>query len=114
MEKTVVIDGREVKFKSTGATVPRYKAQFGSDFFKDLFKLQKVGKVNDEGVVEVDNIESMDFDFFYNFAWVLAKQGNKEIADPLTWLDTFSSFPILDIIPEIQDLIQHTVQGKKK
>ncbi|MFS0591712.1 hypothetical protein AB1L05_08930 [Cytobacillus horneckiae] len=114
MEKIVVIDGQPVNFKSTGATVVRYKAQFGRDFFRDLFKLQNVGKAKEDGTIEVGSIENIDFEFFYNFAWVLAKQGNKEIGDPITWLDTFDSFPIIEIIPEIQDLIYHTIQGKKK
>ncbi|MEK4148916.1 hypothetical protein NST02_17795 [Robertmurraya sp. FSL W8-0741] len=114
MEKTIVIDGREVKLKSTGATALRYKAQFQQDFFNDLFKLVKGGKVGEDGKVDPSTIESMDFEFFYNFTWVLAKQADKKIEDPLTWLDSFDSFPIMDIIPEIQDLLYKTIQSKKK
>ena len=31
MEKTIIIEGRQVKFKSTAAAMLRYKAQFGRD-----------------------------------------------------------------------------------
>lgn len=91
----------------------RYKAQFQQDFFNDLFKLVKGGKVGEDGKVDPSTIESMDFEFFYNFTWVLAKQADKKIEDPLTWLDSFDSFPIMDIIPEIQDLLYKTIQSKK-
>lgn len=43
----------------------------------------------------------------------ICKTANKEVPDPLTWLDTFGEFPIAEIITEIQDLIKSTVQSKK-
>ena len=39
MEKTILIDGKQVTFKSTAATPLRYKRQFGKDFFADIIKL---------------------------------------------------------------------------
>ena len=36
MEKTLTIDGKEVRFKSTAATPLRYKAQFNKDYFNVL------------------------------------------------------------------------------
>lgn len=114
MEKTIVIDGQEVRLKSTGATVLRYKAQFQRDFFTDLFKLVKGGKSNEKGTIDVDTIESIDFEFFYNFIWVLAKQADKSIPDVISWLDGFDTFPIIDLIPDVQDLLYKTIQSKKK
>ncbi|KAB2334257.1 hypothetical protein [Bacillus mesophilum] len=114
MEKTIEIDGKKIKLKSTGATALRYKAQFQQDFFNDLFKLVKGGKIEKDGTIDPSTIESMDFEFFYNYTWVLAKQADKEIPDPIEWLDGFDVFPIIDIIPEIQDLLYKTIQSKKK
>ncbi len=115
MEKTIIIDGKEVRLKSTAATPIRYKAQFGKDFFNEILNLGKKGKVDKEtGKVDVDSIEYMDFDLFYNFTWVLAKTANKEIPDPITWLDQFDQFPLVDVISETQDLLTHTISGKKK
>lgn len=111
MEKTIVIDGKEVTFKSTGATPLRYKAQFGNDFFAEIMKLDKVLKTDNEGKPDISNI---DFEVFYNLAWVLAKTADTSIKDPMTWLDTFEEFPIVEILPELQDLIFATLQGKKK
>jgi len=111
MEKTIVIDGKHVSFKSTGATPLRYKAQFGNDFFAEIMKLDGMTKVDAEGKTDISEI---DFEVFYNLAWVLAKTADSSIKDPLTWLDTFDEFPIVEILPELQDLIFATLQGKKK
>ncbi|MDX8291417.1 hypothetical protein SLL00_16525 [Metabacillus indicus] len=114
MEKTIVIDGKEVRLRSTAATPIRYKAQFGKDFFNEILSLGKNGKVKEDGSVDIASIESIDFDLFYNFTWVLAKTADKSIADPITWLDQFEQFPLVDVISETQDLLTHSIQGKKK
>ena len=39
MEKILTIDGRQVRFKSTGAFLLRYKMQFGRDAIADVYKM---------------------------------------------------------------------------
>ncbi|MEK3814255.1 hypothetical protein [Bacillus sp. FSL K6-1284] len=118
MEKTLTIDGRQVRFKSTAATVLRYKAQFGRDFFADLLKMAPLTKLQEQGVTtENMNLEVMnfiDFEVLYNIAWVLAKTADKTIAEPVEWLDTFDEFPLMDILPELQELIEKALGTKKK
>lgn len=117
MEKTILIDGKEVRFKSTGGTALRYKAQFRKDYFAEILKLipsfQKLEKVNTNKITSKD-LEGLDFEVFYNFAWVLAKTADSSIPDPLTWLDSFDSFPMIEIIPELQDMLLATIEAKKK
>lgn len=108
MEKTIVIDGKEILFKSTGATPLRYKQQFGKDFFAVLAGMEKA--FNKDG----GSMESIDFEAFYNIAWTLAKTADKSIPTPMEWLDTFDEFPILEIIPEIQDMLASLLNSKKK
>lgn len=111
MEKTLTIDGREVTFKSTGAAPLRYKQQFGRDFFVDVAKLHKLaGKKK----VTLEDVKFVDFDLFYNLAWVWAKTADKTIPEPMEWLDSFDSFPMYEIIPELQELLINTLQSKKK
>ncbi|MNW36741.1 hypothetical protein D3C74_137590 [compost metagenome] len=115
MEKTIVIDGKTVSFKTTGATPLRYKQQFRKDFFADLVSL--VGKLDSKkeiNEIEADDITNINFEIFYNIAWTFAKTADKSIAAPLDWLDTFDEFPILEILPELQDMLMATVQTKKK
>lgn len=111
MEKVIDIDGKQVTFKSTGAVPMRYKMQFGRDFFTDILSLEGAVK-NDAQSVEA--IRKINFDVFYDIAWTLAKTADKSIPEPLTWLDSFESFPIIEILPQIQDLLFASIATKKK
>jgi len=114
MEKILTIDGRQVRFKSTGAFLLRYKAQFGRDALQDILKLQ--GAIDNKN--QIKNIGALDLEVFYNLVWTLAKTADPNIPPPMEWLDEFSEFPLMDIIPEIIDLIFSslgaTVEPKKK
>ncbi|WP_078434229.1 hypothetical protein [Metabacillus halosaccharovorans] len=113
MEKTLVIDGREVKFKSTGATPLRYKTQFNEDFFADIMKMEQLSKIKGKKLT-YEQIKSLDMEVFYNLCWVLAKTADKSIGEPLDWLDEFDEFPIMEILPKLNDLILSSLQTKKK
>jgi len=114
MEKILTIDGRQVKFKSTGAFLLRYKAQFGRDAIQDILRLQSA--IDNKN--QIKNIDTLDLEVFYNLIWTLAKTADPSIPPPLEWLDEFSEFPLMDIIPEIVDMIfsclSSTAESKKK
>lgn len=113
MEKIIEIDGKQVRFKSTAATPLRYKAQFGKDYFSEILKLEGLTKLkNSKDNAKV--LSQIDFDTFYNIVWILAKTADKDIPAPLEWLDGFEEFPLFEIIPQVQDLIVMSIQGKKK
>lgn len=116
MEKTIEIDGKQVRFKSTAATPLRYKAQFGKDFFAELLKMGAIERLEnlEPGKVKREDIDGLDFEVFYNIAWVMAKTADSNIPDPISWLDQFEVFPMMEIIPELQDMIIMSIQGKKK
>src|SRR5574337_274435 len=83
MEKTIEIDGKKVKLKSTAGTPKRYKAQFRHDYFSELLKLSKLmagtdGKTFNLAEIDYSELEYLDFEVFYNFIWVLAKTANKD------------------------------------
>lgn len=116
MEKTIEISGIQVTFKSSGAVPKRYKMQFQRDFFKDLISLgvmnQETGELTEAKQLEMAS--RVDFDVFFDIAWTLAKTADKSILDPLSWLDGFEEFPIMEIIPELQDMIAATISSSKK
>ena len=120
MEKTIYIDDKPVRLKSTAATPLRYKAQFKKDYFSELLKLAKVfsGQEKDGEIdlqdISYENMGLVDFEVLYNFIWVLAKTADKTIPEPLEWLDGFDSMPIADIFPEISELLQSSIESKKK
>ena len=118
MEKTIYIDSKPVRLKSTAGTMKRYKAQFRKDYFAELFKLAKVMGEN-EGEFDLNNISyedlgNLDFEPLYNFIWVLAKTADRDIPEPLEWLDEFDSMPIMDIFPQVVDLLESSIKSVKK
>jgi hypothetical protein len=113
MEKTLEIDGKKVRFKSSGATPLRYKNQFHRDFLADIMKMQGLAKLGKKNV-SYKELQELDTEVFYNICWALAKGADKDIPEPIEWLDEFDSFPLMEILPELQDLITSSIQSKKK
>lgn len=115
MEKTLNIDGKEVRFKSTAGTLMRYRMNFGRDLIKDIAKLEKRYKSVENGE---DEFEIYDLEMFEKIAWAMAKTANNDIADIENWLDEFESFSIMVILPEIMDLLianmKQEQESKKK
>ncbi|WP_342541049.1 hypothetical protein MHI39_08230 [Heyndrickxia sp. FSL K6-6286] len=117
MEKTITIDGRDVRFKSTAATPLRYKAQFHKDFFTEVLKLAQLEKLKDiekKKNIKIEDFEGLDFEVFYNIAWTMAKTADKDIPDPMSWLDEFDEFPMIEIVPELFGMAIASLQSKKK
>lgn len=114
MEKTVTIDGKEVRFKSNGATPLKYKMQFRKDFFAEILKLNKLGKLKNIDEMDDDVLSALDFEVFYNIAWTFAKTADSSVPDPESWLESFNQFPIFDFISELQEMIMANIQSKKK
>lgn len=115
MEKILTIDGHQVKFKSTGAFLLRYKAQFGRDALQDIFKISNAFSSKNG---EIKDVEALDTNIFYYLIWTLAKTADKNIPELQEWLDSFGEFPLMDIIPEVMEMVMSTltssVASKKK
>lgn len=106
MEKLIDVCGRKINLKSNGATPLQYKMQFKRDFFSDISKMQNIKK----------DVSLLDLEVFYNIIWLLARTADKTVPPPLEWLETFDAFPIVEIIPQIQDMISSmlvTINPKK-
>ena len=110
MEKTILISGQQVSFKTNGAVPKRYQMQFKRDLFKDLLAMGMTGQT--EAKTELEAFQDIDFDLFYNLAWVLAKSADSTIPEPLTWLEEFETFPIMDILPELQEMLAALFSAK--
>jgi hypothetical protein len=114
MEKTIMIDGKAVPFKTNGATPLRYKAQFGKDYFKEILKLAPLENVAGKKKINAKDLEILDFEVFYNIAWIMAKTADPSISDPITWLEGFEVFPMAEIIPELQEMMLASFDTTKK
>lgn len=114
MIKTLIIDGKQVNFKSTGATPIRYKAQFGSDFMKDILRMLPLAEYAGQKEIPLEVIEKIDFEVFSNVLWVMAKTADNNIPDPMTWLDQFDEFPVFDLFEEVQEMLMRNFETSKK
>lgn len=114
MEKTIIIDDKKINFKVNGATPLRFKAQFGRDYFKEIIKLAPLAKMSDKENFDIKDLEVLDFEVFYNMAWIMAKTADPTIPEPIEWLEGFEEFPMADIIPELQDLLAASFESTKK
>lgn len=117
MEKTVYIDEKPVRLKSTAAITKKYKAQFRRDYFADMLKIAKVfgnGKDKKLSGISYEDLGELDMDVLYDIIWTMAKMADNSIPDPETWLDRFETFPIMEIMPEIQDMLTSSMRGSKK
>lgn len=115
MEKTITIDGKDIRFKTNGATPVRYKAQFGKDYFKEILKLAPLGNINKKKKeIDVKDLEALDFEVFYNLSWIMAKTADPTIPELVKWLESFESFPIVDVFLELQELLAASMQTNKK
>lgn len=119
MEKTISIDGKQVRLKSTAATVKRYKAQFRRNLFADMMGLGAISTLTSsdgsQQPIDTSNLDlsKVDFELVYDLTWLFAKTADSSIPDPMTWLDEFEEFPIEDIMPDIMELVQVTMGAKK-
>lgn len=110
MEKIITIVGRQVRFKSTASFLYKYKAQFGRNALADLLNLQ--GAVDGEG--NLKNADDLDLEVLYNVVWVLAKTADSTIPPVEEWLDTFEEFPIVEVFPQLMDMITKSISPSNK
>ena len=91
LEKTVVVNGKEVKFKSSAAVPRIYRAKFGRDIFEDLAKLEASVAESDKNRsrIPIENLE-----LFENIAYSMAYHADPENVPPTieAWLDQFEFF----------------------
>ena len=101
MEKTITIDGREVKFKSAGGTLMRYRNQFNREFMNDFALLAAMRKGDTTGA---------SFALVDNMVWALAKTADPSIPDPQTWYDSFSEINTMELWEELAELVAETLK----
>lgn len=107
MDKTIVIDGKEVKFRAN-ALIPRiYRYRYGRDIIQDFAILKKSydkvmkNRENKENT-ETAQLSVFDLTAFENIAFCMAKMADNEIPDTVEeWLEGFETFSIYQVLPEL-------------
>lgn len=115
IRKEIEIDGKMVAFKASAAIPRIYRLKFQRDIYKDLAALEKsIG----DGDAKASNLYMFSLEMFENIAYVMAKHADPSIPDtPEEWLDSFNTFSIYQVLPQIIELwglnTQTDVQAKK-
>lgn len=118
MEKAITIDGKEVGLKATALTPRLYRYWLGRDMISDMSKLRKAywKRISlPENATEEEKEEAqlthVDLEIFESCAWVMARQYASNHPESLPvektveeWLDTFATFSIYEVMPEILEL----------
>lgn len=130
LEKSITIDGKEVRFRASAVTPVIYSTLFPNrDFFRDLMTLENLnekidsGDAEDEGSAEsasepVQNFTAAEYSVFMRMMYTYAyqalntspfmNQAQREFRDRFpdewTWLDSFSQFSMLQIFPQMLEL----------
>ena len=99
IQKSILIDGKNVLFKASAAVPRLYRLKFRRDIFKDFIALEQSVQENTSGIT-IDSLE-----LFENIAY-MAKHADPENVpeNPDDWLENFNTFSIYEILPQLMDL----------
>lgn len=103
IEKTILIDGKEIKFKCSADTPRRYRLRFRKDLIRDM---QNMAKASEKVSASGNGYEIKDLEMFENVSYIMAKQASpSEVPDDISqWLDQFNTFSIYEVLPVILDM----------
>lgn len=120
IERTIQIDGKPVRLRSS-AMLPRiYRVKFGRDLFKDFNDLKndfgENGEKDDSG--SGSSISTSNLEVFENIAYAMAWHADPGTPDIEEWLEQFNIFSIYEVMPVIVTMwnasLKTSVQPKKK
>lgn len=119
LEKTIEVEkGRSVTFRASALSPLSYKLLFKRDFFKDLDGLSELETISDETesgeTVKSVEVTTENYEMFMRIAFCMAYQGVEkglntakqrefleQYPDMWSWLDSFETFSMFRILPEI-------------
>ena len=114
MERTVNIDGREVRLRASAAIPRMYRIRFRRDIIQDMSSIQRAISQARENVTKLntdenDEVSSLPLDaltMFENIAYLMARHADPEaVPDSVdAWLDGFETFSIYQVMPVIQEM----------
>ena len=115
MEKTIMIDGREVRLRASAAIPRLYRIKFRRDILQDMQTIKKAveksSRENAQDGGQMSSIPLEALELFENVSYLMAKHADP--AGPSTveeWLDGFETFSIYTVFPAIEELWMANVQ----
>ena len=115
MEKTIVIDGREVRLRASAAIPRLYRIKFRRDILQDMQTIKKAVETSvQENAQEGGQMSSIPLEaleLFENVSYLMAKHADPAVPSTVEeWLDGFETFSIYTVFPAIEELWMANVQ----
>ena len=120
MERTVNIDGREVRLRASAAIPRMYRIRFRRDIIQDMSSIQRAISQARENVTKLntdenDEVSSLPLDaltMFENIAYLMARHADPEaVPDSVdAWLDGLETFSIYQVMPVIQEMWEENLR----
>ena len=112
-EKTITVNGKEVKFKASAALPRMYRNMFGRDMFKDMETFERLIKG-----IEPEEDQFMN-EIFENVAYSMAKHADPDVPEAIEdWLEQFDVRFIYEVAEDILRLwynnMRTDITAKKK
>ena len=109
MEKAIMVDGREVRLRSSAGLPRLYRMKFRRDIIQDMNKIHAaITKSEESSAGQEDgpsDIPMEALEMFENVAYLMAKHADPSVPSSVEeWLDGFEAFSIYEIFPVIQEL----------
>ena len=119
MERTITVDGKEVRLRASAAIPRLYRLKFRRDIIQDMQTIKqegerigqarkaaetKGGKATDQTAPSPLPLEALTM--FENVAYLMAKHADQQNVPGSVdeWLDGFNTFSIYQVFPVIQEL----------
>lgn len=129
MEKTITIDGKEIRLNNNVAWTMEYKDQFNRDVVPVIMPLMAsivetlasvISETDTKQIGAKEIAESITgrtmevmlpmyqvefVDLIVNITWAMAKCADEDIPEPKKWVRQFDNFPLDVLVPEVYDLV---------
>lgn len=99
MEKTITINGKELKLKATAMNLIIHQAEFGTDMFKD--KKAVFDAITDRYTIDIGNINSLAV---CRMIWTFAKTADNSFPSFQKWMEEQEELPVIDLFNEVYEL----------
>ncbi|MDO5715761.1 MAG: hypothetical protein Q4P25_04220 [Tissierellia bacterium] len=138
MEKTITIDGKDIRFVANLTFAYNYKNQFGTDILTKItpiisdvlkgmddiiFNYLTDGDKQTKNKLEIlpsqigevlENVYTLELIDILNVIWSMAKAGDPSIPEPEKWYGEFDEFPVYDVGKEVFEMFVNSFISKKK
>ncbi len=98
LTKEIIIENRPVKFRASAYVLRLYRVMFKRDIMQDIMKLKTAYQNKLKKGAE---FEAIELEVFENIAYTMAYHADESIGTVEEWLDSFGTFSIYEILPEV-------------